>query len=213
MPRLACEVGPKDMDEEVPNMLSRTLAIDEAGGRLLQALEVCRSEVEAFREAGPGRAARRALHQPPDCEVHRMRTSRRRGRRRPVLGRCSRDRASASHSLCVNALVHLPRLHLAGTRLAINIACIVCHRARASSSPSLGRNALVHLHRMHCASWCLCIFLAFIGQERARPAASHALCDIVPVFLLAFIGQERARASAYHALCPATVVRTHMKTA
>ena len=42
MPRLACEVGPKDMDEEVPNMLSRTLAIDEAGGRLLQALEVCR---------------------------------------------------------------------------------------------------------------------------------------------------------------------------
>ena len=32
----------KEMDEEVPNMLSRTLAIDEAGGRLLQALEVCR---------------------------------------------------------------------------------------------------------------------------------------------------------------------------
>ena len=64
------------------------------------------------------------------------------------------------------------------------------------------------LHRMHCASSCLCIFLAFIGQERARPAASHALCDIVPVFLLAFIGQERARASEYHASCPATVVRT-----
>ena len=94
-----------------------------------------------------------------------------------------------------------------GQRIKSPVWCLR-HRARVTSSPSLGRNEILHLHRMHCASWCLCIFLAFIGQERARPAASHALCDIVPVFLLAFIGQERARASAYHALCPATVVRT-----
>ena len=33
---------------KVPKTLSRTLAIYEAGGRLLQALEACRKEVEAF---------------------------------------------------------------------------------------------------------------------------------------------------------------------
>jgi hypothetical protein len=59
-------------------------------------------------------------------------------------------RASASHALCVIVFVHLPRLHWAGTRSTICMACIVRHRARVSSSPSLGRNALVHLHRMHC---------------------------------------------------------------
>ena len=125
----------------------------------------------------------------------------------PSFGK-ERARASASHALCVIVLVHIPRLHWAGTRSTICITCIVRHRARVSSSPSLGKDAPVHLHRMHCASSFLCIFIDFIGQERARPAASHALCDIVPVCSPRFIGQERARASASHALC--VIVLVHL---
>ena len=43
-----------------------------------------------------------------------------------------RARASASHALCVIVLVHLPRLHWAGTRSACCIACVVRHRSRGA---------------------------------------------------------------------------------
>jgi hypothetical protein len=100
------------------------------------------------------------------------------GTARPSTNMQERARPSASHASCDIVPVFPPRLHWAGTRSCICIACIV---GRVFSSPSFDRNALVHLHRMHCASSCLCISLVFIGQEHARPAASHALCDIVPV--------------------------------
>ena len=87
------------------------------------------------------------------------------GTARPSTNMQERARPSASHASCDIVPVFPPRLHWAGTRSCICIACIVRHRACASSSPSLGRNALGQLHRMHCATSCPCFSSPSLGRN------------------------------------------------